>query len=96
MIDFMNDRQRRIARARLLRREGKTYDEIRMVIGPVDDKTLFVWCRGIPRPASTYRSHPNNEVRQECRRLRAEGWSISEIAQKTGHPKAPSAPGSRM
>ncbi|HET7311903.1 MAG TPA: hypothetical protein VFJ17_11320 [Mycobacteriales bacterium] len=88
----MNDRQRRIARARLLRREGKTYDEIRGVIGPVDDKTLQAWCKGIPRPAATFRSHPKDEVRRECRRLRAEGWSINEIAQKTGASKGSVSP----
>src|SRR4051794_26932682 len=88
----MNARERRIARARLLRREGKTYAEIRAVIGPLDDKTLLVWCRGIPRPASTYRSHPSEELRRECRRLRAQGWSIHEISQKTGASKGSVSP----
>src|SRR6059058_1335058 len=88
----MNARERRIARARLLRREGKTYAEILAVIGPVDDKTLRIWCKGIPRPAATFRSHPKNAVRRECRRLRAEGWSINEIAQKTGASKGSVSP----
>jgi hypothetical protein len=88
----MKERERRIARARLLRRDGKTYHEIRMVIGPVDDKTLHVWLKGIPRPASTYRSHPKDEVRKECRRLRALGWSINEIAEKSGASKGSVSP----
>ena len=69
----MKDRERRIARARLLRREGKTYTEIRTVIGPVDTSTLRVWLRGIPRPPETHRTHRRDDVRQECRRLRAQG-----------------------
>jgi transposase-like protein len=80
----MNDRDRRIARARLLRRDGKTYDEIRAVIGPVDNSTLRVWVRGIARPPETYRTHRRDDLRQECRRLRAEGLTISEIAEKMG------------
>jgi transcriptional regulator with XRE-family HTH domain len=88
----VNERQRRIARARLLRRQGKTYSEIRDLIGPVDDKTLQIWCRGIPRPRETYRSHPRDDVRRECRRLRAEGWTISEIAEKTGASKGSVSP----
>jgi hypothetical protein len=88
----MNDRERRIAKARLLRRDGKTYDEIRAVIGPVDDKTLQIWLKGIPRPRSTYRSHPKDEIRRACRRLRALGFSIAEIAMKTGASKGSVSP----
>jgi hypothetical protein len=80
----MDERQRRIARARLLRRQGKTYDEIRAVLGPVDDKTLLIWCRGIPRPPESYRSCPKTELRRECRRLRALGYTYTEIAEATG------------
>jgi len=88
----MNDRRRRIARARLLRRQGKTYNEIRVIIGPVDDKTLLLRCKGIPRPAATYRSHPKDDVRRECRRLRAEGLTIPEIAEKTSASKGSISP----
>lgn len=80
----MNERERRIARARLLRREGKTYDEIRAVIGPIDDETLRRWCKGIPRPPATYRSHPQLEMRKRCRVLRAQGLTYDEIAALTG------------
>jgi hypothetical protein len=47
----MRDLEQRhlIGRARLLRRQGKTYNEIRAVIGPCDDETLRSWLRGIPR-----------------------------------------------
>jgi len=78
----MNDRQRRIARARLLRREGKTYDGIRAVIGPVDDSTLRLWCKGIPRPKATRRSHPKLDARSQARRLRAAGFTYDAIAQE--------------
>ena len=88
----MNERDRRIARARLLRRQGKTYNEIREVIGPVDDKTLLVWCRGIPRPPETRRSHPLRGLRRECRRLRSQGYSYGEIAEMTGASKGSISP----
>src|SRR3954447_20214129 len=88
----MNARERRIARARLLRREGKTYAEIRAVIGPVDDSTLRVWLRGIPRPPETHRTRCRDDLRQECRRLRAQGLTIPEIAQKTGASKGSISP----
>ena len=80
----MNDRERRIARARLLRRQGKTYNEIRDVVGGVDDKTLREWCRGIPRPPETRRSCPKTELRRRCRELRRQGLTYSEIAEATG------------
>jgi transposase len=80
----MNDRERRIARARLLRRDGKTYDEIRAVIGPVDDSTIRTWCKGIPRPASTFRSCPKTDLRRRCRELRRLGYTYTEIAELTG------------
>lgn len=83
----MTDTQRRIARARLLRREGKTYDEIRAVIGPVSDDRLRTWLAGIPRPPKTYRGRALDDVRRECRRLRAQGLSYDQIAAKTGASK---------
>jgi transcriptional regulator with XRE-family HTH domain len=88
----MTDRERRIARARLLRREGKTYDEIRMVIGPVDDETLRGWLLGIPRPPETNRTRRKDALRRECRRLRAQGLTIPEIAEKTGTSKGSVSP----
>lgn len=78
----MDERQRRIARARLLRRQGKTYNEIRTVIGSVDDSTLRIWCRGIPRPPETWRSHPKSNARTQARRMRAAGCTYDEIAQQ--------------
>jgi hypothetical protein len=49
----MTAHQRRIARARLLRRDGKTYAEIRAVVGDVSDDRLKTWLAGIPRPPAT-------------------------------------------
>ena len=88
----MTDLQRRIARARLLRREGKTYDEIRAVVGDVSDDRLQTWLVGIPRPAATRRSHPKDDLRRECRRLRALGLTYDEIAEKTGASKGSISP----
>jgi transcriptional regulator with XRE-family HTH domain len=88
----MNLRERRIARARLLRRGGKTYNEIRTVIGPVDDETLRSWLKAIPRPPETHRTRRQDEVRRECRRLRAQGLTIPQIAEKTGASKGSVSP----
>jgi hypothetical protein len=78
----------RIGRARLLRRTGKTYAEIRAVVGPVRDETLARWLRGIPRPRATYRSRALDEVRRTCRQLRAAGLTYGEIQERTGVSKA--------
>lgn len=83
----MTELQRRIARARLLRREGKTYAEIRAVVGDVSDDRLQTWLVGIPRPPQTLRGRALDDVRRECRRLRAQGLSYAEIAAKTGASK---------
>jgi hypothetical protein len=80
----MDERQRRMARARLLRRDGKTYAEIRTVIGAVDDETLRRWCRGITRPAATFRSHPKLAERRRARQLRMAGATYPEIAAELG------------
>jgi transcriptional regulator with XRE-family HTH domain len=89
----MTDLQRRIARARLLRREGKTYDEIRAALDvPVSDDRLQGWLKGIPRPPGTRRSCPKTELRSECRRLRAQGLTYDEIAAKTGASKGSISP----
>lgn len=77
----MNDRQRRIARARLLRRQGKTYNEIREALAiTVGDDTLLRWLKGIPRPANTHRSHPKSRERRRARQMRMDGASYPEIA----------------
>lgn len=87
IVADMTENQRRIARARLLRRDGKTYDEIRAVVGPVSDDRLQAWLAGIPRPSATFRGRALDDVRRECRRLRAQGLTYDEIAAKTGASK---------
>ena len=74
-----------IGRARLLRREGKTYNEIRAVIGDVEVDVLRGWLRGIPRPPETNRSGRGlPEVRRKARQLRAKGLTYAEIGRLTG------------
>jgi hypothetical protein len=77
----------RIGQARLLRRQGKTYDEIRAIVGPVRDETLAGWCKGIPRPQATHRGRAKTDVRRECRRLRTSGLTYDEIRAQTGVSK---------
>jgi hypothetical protein len=74
----------RIGQARLLRRQGHTYEEIRAVVGPVSDDRMQQWMKGIPRPHGTWRSAPHTAVQRECRRLRALGLTHPEIAELTG------------
>jgi uncharacterized protein YerC len=75
----------RIGRARLLRREGKTYDEIRAIIGLVTDDDLRIWLRGIPRPPETNRTgRAKPELRRKARQLRAQGMTYDEIGAATG------------
>jgi DNA-binding transcriptional ArsR family regulator len=79
------DTRHRIGRARLLRRLGKTCDEIRAVVGPVRDETLAGWLRGIPRPPATYRSRSmSSALRHRCRQLRGGGLMYGEIGEATG------------
>lgn len=78
------DDRHRIGQARLLRRQGKTYEEIRTQIGPVRDEDLARWLRGIPRPPGTFRARAKDELRRECRRLRAAGLTYDDIAETTG------------
>jgi len=54
----MTELQRRIARARLLRREGKTYAEIRAVVGAVSDDRLQTWLFGERKQTATGRAEP--------------------------------------
>jgi hypothetical protein len=76
--------RRRVGKARLLRRQGKTYDEIRGVVGSVSDDALQIWLRGIPRPPGTYRARAKDELRLQARRLRGDGLTYDEIAEITG------------
>jgi hypothetical protein len=85
----MSDTQRTIARARLLRRTGKTYDEVRATLGvSVSDDRLKAWLRGIPRPPETRRSRARVEQRRKARRLRTGGATYDEIAAALGVSKA--------
>jgi hypothetical protein len=74
----------RIGRARLLRREGKTYDEIRAALGPVGEDRLVSWLKGIPRPSETFRGRALDDLRVRCRTLRADGLTYDEIKHVTG------------
>jgi hypothetical protein len=83
----------RVGRARILRRQGRTYDEIRAEIGDVSEDRLQVWLRGIPRPPETNRSGAGRpELRRKARQLRAEGMTINEIASITGASKGSISP----
>jgi hypothetical protein len=86
MVDAQD--RHRIGQARLLRRQGKTYDEIRAILGPVGEDRLRQWLKGIPRPPETWRAKAKDDVRRECRRLRALGLTHDDIAEITGASSA--------
>lgn len=77
----------RVGQARLLRRQGKTYDEIRAILGPVHNEELARWLKGIRRPPETRRGKAQDDVRRRCRRLRADGLTYDEISARTGASK---------
>jgi hypothetical protein len=83
-IDIDIDIRHRIGRARLLRRQGKTYEEIRAVVGPVRDETMAGWLKGIPRPPTTYRTRSLDDLRRRCREMRGAGLTYGEIREITG------------
>lgn len=77
----LTEQQRLIARARLHRRTGKTYAEIRTALGvAISDDQLKAWLRGIPRPPETRRSRELVDQRRKARRMRSEGATYDEIA----------------
>jgi hypothetical protein len=78
----------RIGQARLLRRQGKTYEEIRNVVGWVAEDDLRRWMKGIPRPPGTFRGKAKDDLREKCRQLRIEGLTYDDIAKLTGASKS--------
>jgi uncharacterized protein YerC len=77
----------RIGQARLLRRQGKTYEEIREVVGWVSEEDIRQWMKGIPRPPGTFRARAKDELREKCRQLRRSGLTYDDIAEITGASK---------
>jgi hypothetical protein len=77
----------RIGQARLLRRQGKTYEEIRTVVGSVTEDDLRHWMKGIARPPETFRAKAKDELREKCRQLRLAELTYDDIAELTGASK---------
>ncbi|HVW80773.1 MAG TPA: hypothetical protein VHB69_07545 [Mycobacteriales bacterium] len=87
------ERSHLIGKARLLRREGKTYDEIRAAIGPISNDMLRLWMKGIARPPETNRTgRAMPEERRKARELRAQGLTITEISEFLGVSKGTISP----
>ncbi|MEV6313906.1 helix-turn-helix domain-containing protein [Streptomyces sp. NPDC051776] len=70
------------ARARELRREGKTYDEIVAELG-VSKSSVSLWVRDLPKPVSppawTQRTNPKDATRLKALELRSQGMTYDEI-----------------
>jgi len=84
---MINDRNKHlIGQARLLRRQGKTYNEIQLRLGvSVSKDKLQTWLRGIPRPPETNRTGmAKPELRRKARQMRAQGMTTTEITAAIG------------
>ena len=69
------------AEARRLRaEEGLTRREIAERLGIRSEKQLTAWLKGTTPPAWTRRPTAKDEVKEQARKLRAEGRSVNEIA----------------
>ncbi len=71
-----------------LRLAGKSRREIKEILGPMSNHTLDDALRDTPPPGWTRRPNAKDEVRDEARRLRAQGLAYNEIAGRLGVSKS--------
>jgi hypothetical protein len=82
----MNDPRR--AEARRLRVDpGLSLSQLKKVFG-VGDGTLTEWLRGIDPPEWTRRPNAKDDLRSKAVQLRAEGWSVNDLAIELGVAKS--------
>lgn len=78
-------RESQIARARAMRRDGKTTGDIARFLG-VSQPTISAWTKGVLLPGRQGQSSRKTQVLPVLERLYREGRSIPEIAVITGVP----------
>lgn len=74
--------------ARELRRQGLSVAQIAVELGGIPTSTVHGWMVGVPPPEWTRRPRAKDAARVEARRLRAEGRSNGEIADRLGVSKS--------
>ncbi|BCJ66282.1 helix-turn-helix domain-containing protein [Polymorphospora rubra] len=82
MTDPLADEARRLRTV-----EGLAAREIGRLLGVGKDR-LYELLRGVPAPAWTRRPTAKDELRSSALRLRAEGWSVPEIATELAVAKS--------
>jgi transposase-like protein len=82
----MTDARREEAR-RLRVDPGLSLSELMKQFG-VGSATLTDWLRGVEPPAWTRRPNAKDELRVQALRLRADGWSVNDLAVRLGVAKS--------
>ena len=85
-VPTMTDAPREEAR-RLRLDPGLSLSELMKQFG-VGSATLTDWLRGIEPPAWTRRPNAKDELRVQALRLRADGWSVNDLAVRLGVAKS--------
>lgn len=75
-------------RARALRRDGRSVSQIAQLLGVRSTSAVQRWVADVPPPAWTARPRAKDDERQEARRLRREGATLSQIAEKLSISKS--------
>lgn len=76
------------ARARELRSSGLSRRQIADQLGIRSQKQLTAWLRGTTAPGWTRRPNAKDDVKEQARKLRADGRSIADIATTLGVSKS--------
>ena len=76
-----------IEEARQLRRDGLSVAQIQARLG-VSKRALATWLAGIPAPVWTARPNAKDDLRARAVELRAEHWSVNDIALELGVAKS--------
>jgi transcriptional regulator with XRE-family HTH domain len=72
----------------MLRRQGKSLRQIKMILGPMSNTTLHDALRGEPPPEWTRRPRAKDELSTQARDLRQQGMHYEEIAAALGVAKS--------
>jgi len=72
----------------MLRRQGKSRREIKLILGPMSNTTLNEALQGEPPPEWTRRPNAKDELHARARQLRALGQDYEEIAAALGVAKS--------
>jgi transposase-like protein len=75
-------------RAVALRRAGKSVRQIKQILGPIGNRTLYEALQGEPPPDWTHRPNAKDDLRTKARDLRLQGLNYAEIVARLGVSKS--------